>query len=145
MLPVPTQKRTTFFMARDPGLEALLEADLEGVARVTTKSMFGGLAWLVDGHLLCGARTGRMMLRAGREHEAEVLCLPGIEPMGSGPRAMSGWVWLFPEAYGDDTLRRRLLQRALDLIQALPATPREKKSTAKRARPPAGKAGRPKL
>jgi hypothetical protein len=41
-------------MARDKGLEELVNDSLAAVPRLTTKAMFGGLAWLVNGNLLCG-------------------------------------------------------------------------------------------
>ena len=57
-------------MARDRGLEELLNDRLESVSGLTQKAMFGGWAWLVNGNLLCGARVGSMLVRLGKEHEA---------------------------------------------------------------------------
>jgi hypothetical protein len=47
-------------MARDPGLEELVNDELAEASGVTQKTMFGGLAWLVNGNLLLGARKGQL-------------------------------------------------------------------------------------
>ena len=107
-------------MARDQGLEELLRADLEGTPGLTEKPMFGGRAWLLDGHLLCGAREDGMLVRLGKGQDRWALDLPGIGPMISRGRPMSGWVRAGAEAFGDDALRQRLLQAALGFVRSLP-------------------------
>lgn len=37
-------------MARDPGLEELMRDQLSIVEGLSEKAMFGGLAWLMNGH-----------------------------------------------------------------------------------------------
>lgn len=41
-------------VARDAGLEHLLHDHLGALPGLSGKAMFGGYAWLLDGHLLCG-------------------------------------------------------------------------------------------
>jgi TfoX N-terminal domain len=108
-------------MARDPGLEELLREDLEGESGVTEKSMFGGRAWLLKGNLLCGARDDGMLARLGKDKDGWALALPEIAPMISRGRRMQGWVRAGPGAFGDDALRRRLLDAALAFARSLPA------------------------
>ncbi|GLQ94021.1 TfoX/Sxy family protein [Dyella acidisoli] len=107
-------------MARDQGLEALLSEDLQGERGLTEKAMFGGWAWLVNGNLLCGARSDGLLVRLGKDKDAWALKLRGIVPMSMGERRMHGWVRAAPEAYGDDALRRKLLDAALAFVQSLP-------------------------
>lgn len=108
-------------MARDKGLEELLHDSLASVPRLTQKAMFGGWAWLVNGNLLCGARTDGMLLRLGSENEAWALAIPGVAPMISRGRRMPGWVRANAQVYGDDALRQRLLTAALAYTRSLPA------------------------
>lgn len=82
--------------------------------------MFGGMAWLVNGNLLCGAREDGMLVRLGKNNDAWALTIPGIAPMVMQGRKMNGWVRAAAEVYGDDTLRRKLLQAALDFSRTLP-------------------------
>ena len=97
-------------MARDKGLEELLNEDLHAVPGLTQKAMFGGWAWLLHGNLLCGARLGSVLVRLGRENEAWAEKIPGVSPMMMRGRRMPGWAKATPEAYGNDAQRRKLLQ-----------------------------------
>ena len=107
-------------MARDAGLEELLWDDLSDRSGLTTKAMFGGLAFMLDGHLLCGARTNGLLLRLGKGNDGWALELDGIEPMMMTGKHMSGWVEVDPDACGDDGLRRRLLDAAIAFVTTLP-------------------------
>src|SRR5262249_37443327 len=96
-------------MARDEGLEELLREELKGEVGLTEKAMFGGLAWLLFGNLLCGAREDGMLVRLGKGNDGWALALPNVAPMISRGRPMQGWVRAGSAAFGDDRLRRRLL------------------------------------
>ena len=106
-------------MARDAGLEELVRSDLPRES-FTEKAMFGGWAWLLEGNLVCGAREGSLLVRLGKGGDGWALALPDIAPMISQGRELSGWVRAGPEAYGDDGLRRRLLQAAVKFVRSLP-------------------------
>jgi hypothetical protein len=107
-------------MARDKGLEELLNDDLASVPGLEQKAMFGGWAWFVNGNLLCGSRDDGMLARLGKDNEAWALRISGVEPMMSRGRRMQGWVRAAPSVYGDDNLRRKLLDAALDFNRTLP-------------------------
>ncbi len=106
-------------MARDAGLEAMVEEALEGM-RVTRKAMFGGLAWMYRGNLVCGARVGHLLVRLGKGNDAWALALPGVTQMMSG-KPMNGWVRVPASVYADDVLRKRLLDAAKAFVGMLPA------------------------
>ncbi len=107
-------------MARDPGLEDLIRADLPRNLALTEKTMFGGLAWLLDGNLLVGARGDGMLIRLGKGNDAWALALHDVGPMISAGRRMDGWVRAGPGAYGEDGLRTRLIDAALAFVRRLP-------------------------
>ena len=79
-------------MARDRDLEELLSKNLAGTPGLTQKAMFGGMAWLVNGNLLCGASDGGMLVRLGKDNDAWALKIPGITLMVMQGRKMNGWV-----------------------------------------------------
>ncbi len=110
-------------MARDKGLEDLIRADLPRGLEVTEKSMFGGRAWLVNGRLALGARADGMLVRLGKGGDGWALALADIAPMVMRERRMEGWAPAGPTAWGDDTLRRRLVDAALAFVSALPPKP----------------------
>jgi hypothetical protein len=108
-------------MARDKGLEALIQDELGALSGVSEVAMFGGLAWMLDGHLLCGARHDGMLVRLGKGSDGWALNIDGVAPMKMGERQMHGWVRADVRAYGDDRLRRRLLDGAITFVRSLPA------------------------
>lgn len=108
-------------MARDEGLEEILREDLGAISGLTEKAMFGGWAWLLDGNLLCAARDDGMLARLGKDKDGWALDMPDDIPMISRGRRMQGWVRAGPSAFGDDTLRRKLLDAALAFVRSLPA------------------------
>jgi hypothetical protein len=105
-------------MTRDPGLEQLLADDLTGLTGVTTTKMFGGFAWMWQGHLLCGARADDIPFRLGKGNDAWALAQQGVVPMMSGDRLMQGGVRLTGEVIGDDA--QRLLAAAKTFAATLP-------------------------
>ncbi|AYG65002.1 MULTISPECIES: TfoX/Sxy family protein [unclassified Rhizobium] len=107
-------------MARDAGLEELLREELGQRAGLSEKAMFGGWAFLLNGHLMCGAREDGMLIRLGKGNDAWALEQHDVKTMLMGGREMKGWLRAGPEAYGNDMLRRRLLLAALDFVEGLP-------------------------
>lgn len=110
----------TVRMARDKGLEQLLNESLETLPGLTQKAMFGGWAWLVNGNLLCGSRHDGMLVRVGKENEVWALEIPGVVPMMMQGRPAGGWVRAAAEVYGNAALRRRLVDAALKFNKTLP-------------------------
>ncbi len=108
-------------MARDRGLEDLIRGDLPEGLGLTEKAMFGGLAWLLNGHLVLGARGDGMLARLG--DSAWALALADVVPMISRGRVMPGWVRAGPAAYGEDAARARLIEAALAFAASLPPKP----------------------
>lgn len=107
-------------MARDRGLEELIWEHLGRRPGLHAKPMFGGLAWMLNGHLLCGAREDMMMVRLGKGNDAWALALDDVETLAAGARKMPGWVAAGPDTIADDDLRARLLDEALSFVLALP-------------------------
>ena len=87
---------------------------------MSERSMFGGWAWLLDGNLLCAARDDGMLARLGKDKDGWALDMPDIIPMISRGRRMQGWVRAGPSAFGDDAVRRKLINAALAYVRSLP-------------------------
>ena len=106
-------------MARDAGLEELVRDQLRGIDGLTEKPMFGGLAWLLNGHLLCGAREDGALIRLGKGNDEWALALAGVGPMISRGRVMKGWVRVEQETFADDALAQKLVHGALAFVRTL--------------------------
>lgn len=108
-------------MAYDEVLAGRLRAALSGIAGVSEKKMFGGLGFMVDGHMAVAASgKGGLMLRADPEAEGALLDRDGIEPMVMRGRPMSGWLRVADEAIADDAVLAELVDGALAWVRTLP-------------------------
>lgn len=54
---------------RDLGLEELVRQELGERPGLSEKPMFGGLAFLLNGNLVCGARDDGMLVRLGKGND----------------------------------------------------------------------------
>lgn len=78
-------------MAYDEGLAQRMRDDLADET-VAERKMFGGLAFLIGGHMVCGVHRGGAMLRVGKAAYDAALEVPGVRPMLFTGRPMAGMV-----------------------------------------------------
>ena len=102
-------------------LSERIRALLDGDPRVTEKYMFGGLTFLLNGHILAGCKKdGSMLLSVGKTHYAEAIARPGTAPMIHGNRTMVGFVWVEPAALEEDDDLAGWIRTAEEWVAALP-------------------------
>ena len=76
---------------------------LDGDPRIIEKNMFGGLTFLLNGHILVGCKKdGRILLSVGKDNNEAALARPGATQMIQGGRTMRGFVWIDADAIEDD-------------------------------------------
>ena len=107
-------------MAFDEGLLQIWRDALSGNTSITEKRMFGGVAVLYNGHMLCGVHKGGAMIRVGKDNDARAKKLKGISTMTFTKKAMAGWVDISPAALEDPVRRTKLLGMAIAFVQTLP-------------------------
>lgn len=117
-------------MAWDETLAAALRADLSAEA-VTEVRMFGGLAFMRAGHMVCGIHAGGVFFRVGKDRLADAIARHGGRQMRMAGRPMGGYLELSPAEAQDGATRRALLAGALAHTATLPP------KTARSARPAA--------
>jgi len=77
----------------DEDLAHRIRALLGEEAGVTEKKMFGGLAFLVDGHMAVAASgQGGLMVRVDPAETEALLAEPGAAPFEMRGRPMDGWL-----------------------------------------------------
>ncbi|WP_149205206.1 TfoX/Sxy family protein [Actinotalea subterranea] len=96
--------------------------DLVGHERgLEEKRMFGGLAFLVDGHLAVSASSkGGLLVRVKPASTEELAAQPGVARFEMRGRAMDGWLHVAAEAVAGDADLERWVRRAVDHARALP-------------------------
>jgi len=107
-------------LAYDPGLAELMRDDLADVASISEKKMFGGIAFMLDGHMVCGVHQGGGMFRIGKEAEADALAIEGAGPMMFTGKRMGGFIDVSDDALVDDDRRATWMAMALAYARSLP-------------------------
>jgi TfoX/Sxy family transcriptional regulator of competence genes len=93
---------------------------------LSERKMFGGLTFMLDGHMCCGIVGDRLMLRLGADLAEKALERPHVQPMDFTGRPMTGMVYVAPEGLRGKALRQ-WVEEAAEFVRALPP---------KRPRPP---------
>ena len=109
-------------MPYDEELANRLREALQREDGISERRMFGGLAFLVDGHLAVAAsRQGGLLLRVHPAHTETLLGRPGTAPFVMRGRELEGWLHVRDDALTSDAKLREWVQLGLDYVHALPA------------------------
>ena len=85
-------------MAYDHDLANRVREQLADVDAVTERAMFGGLAFLVGGHMAVAVSgRGGLLVRVGPDGAADALSLPHASQAEMRGRAMTGWIRVAPD------------------------------------------------
>jgi hypothetical protein len=88
---------------------------------MSEQRMFGGVAFLLNGNMLCCAGRRGLMVRIGRDAEPEALSQPFAAPcLGTG-RPMAGFIMVDPAGLATDASLLHWLGLARDYVGSLPA------------------------
>ena len=85
-------------MAYDHDLANRVREQLADVDAVTERAMFGGLAFLVGGHMAVAVSgRGGLLVRVGPDGAADALSRPHAGQAEMRGRAMTGWIRVAPD------------------------------------------------
>ena len=83
--------------------------------------MFGGLCFLLQGHMLVGVWKNSLIARIGQEQAEEALLEPQLGAMDITGKPMKGWIMVEPDGVADDAEVKKWVQRAVKFVAKLPA------------------------
>lgn len=113
--------RHTCPVAYDEDLAHRIRALLRDDPGVSEQRMFGGLAFLVRGHLAAAASgQGGLLLRIEPARTSELARPPYASRAVMRGREMDGWLRIDPEGLQADTDLRRWVGLGLDYARSLP-------------------------
>jgi hypothetical protein len=115
-------------MAYDEALADRIRLALRG-KDISERKMFGGLAFMSGGNMVCGVMGEDLMARVGPQAHDAALARPGARPMDFTGRAPRGMVYVGPAGYQGAELET-WVRECWDFSQSLPA----KKAPGKRGR-----------
>jgi len=88
--------------------------------RVAEREMFGGLAFMVRGHMCCGIQSEELMARVGPNRYVDALKWPGARPMDFTGKPMSGFVYVARGGLKTSSQLRRCVDASLAFALAMP-------------------------
>lgn len=109
-------------MPYDERLAERLRAVLENQQGLTEQRMFGGLAFMVGGHLAVGAGSGGdLIVRVAHEDVPRLLAGDDVRPMEMRGKPMAGWLLVSSGAITSDEDLRAWVDRGVSYAGSLPA------------------------
>jgi TfoX/Sxy family transcriptional regulator of competence genes len=107
-------------MAYDAKLADRIRHALAGETHVVQKRMFGGLAFLLNGHMCCGVVGSELMLRVGPDAFAAALGRPHARPMDFTGRPLTGFVYVEPAGLRSAQALARWVALGITYVKSLP-------------------------
>lgn len=105
-------------MAYDEGAAERIRELLEDQV-FSERKMFGGLAFMLNGHMTIGLIKEDLMVRIGPENQAMALRKTHTRPMDFTGRPMKGYVFVASEGYAEDSDLAEWLDLASEFTRSL--------------------------
>ncbi len=109
-------------MAYDEELANRVRELVQDEDGLTEKRMFGGLAFLINGHMSVSVSSkGGLMLRVDPARTPDLLKARHVEPFEMRGRPVDGWLRVGTEALDSDDELRRWVDDGIGYARSLPA------------------------
>ena len=107
-------------MAFDEQLGERVWRVLEGEEGIIDKRMFGGLCWMVNGHMALGIVRDDLMVRVGPDIYEDMLEQPHAREMDFNHKPLRGYVFVDAAGISTDEDLRLWVGRGLAFARSLP-------------------------
>ncbi|MGH3094038.1 MAG: TfoX/Sxy family protein [Gaiellaceae bacterium] len=107
-------------MAYDEELALRVRGLLSDRDGISERRMFGGLSFLLHGHMFCGVLGDELVVRVGGEQSATALEQPHARPMDFTGRPLKGYVYVAAEGTAADDALRAWVDRGAEFADSLP-------------------------
>jgi hypothetical protein len=107
-------------MAYDETLAERVRAALAGRDDVVEKRMFGGVAFMVRGHMSCGIVASTLMVRLAPVDADALVNERHVRPMDFTGRPMRGFLYIDPDGIKTAAMLQRWIERATTYVEAQP-------------------------
>ena len=120
-------------MAYDPGMAERIRNVLGERPGLAEKKMFGGLAFMLHGHMFIGLAGEKLMARIGPEAYPEALKKKPVREMDFTGRPMKGYVFIDDKGVEKDADLEYWVNQCAGFVATLPIKTASKKAAAKKA------------
>ncbi len=107
-------------MAYDEKLAARVRKALGRRKGVKEQKMFGGLAFMLRGHMCCGVLDDELMLRLGPDLAAKALSRAHTRPVDFTGRVMKSMIMMAPAGHKTDAALKMWVDEAAAFVASLP-------------------------
>ena len=107
-------------MPFDEKLAERIREAVRSQRNVVEKRMFGGLAFMVRGHMCVGIAGDDLMVRVGPEAYAKAIREPHARPMDFTGRPLAGFVYVSPAGHARRQSLAKWVERGLGFVKSLP-------------------------
>ena len=108
-------------MAYDLGLADRVRSIVERRGAFVERKMFGGVAFMVTGHMCCGVVKNDLVLRLSNEQATALLYQAHTRPMDFSGKPMKSMIYVAPPGTDSDQALETWVESALSFVQSLPA------------------------
>lgn len=122
-------------MAYDLGLADRIQSIVERRAAFVEKKMFGGVAFMVNGHMCCGVVKNDLVLRLSTEQAAASLQQAHTRAMDFSGKPMKSMIYVGPQGTDSDQSLETWVESALSFARTLPPKDSVRSGHAKRSAP----------
>ena len=88
---------------------------------ISERKMFGGLAFLMNGNMVCGVVKDHLMLRIGPEAVATALFQPHTRPMDFTGKPLKSMIYVDADGVDSDAGLRVWVESAVAFVKTLPS------------------------
>ena len=106
-------------MAYDEGIAERLRGAYSDTPGVKEKKMFGGIAFMVGGHMSCGVVDDTLMVRVGPDRYTDALSRPHAREMDFTGKPMKGFVYVAPDGFGSDAALASWVNLSIGFVASL--------------------------
>ncbi|MEW6683380.1 MAG: TfoX/Sxy family protein [Nitrospirota bacterium] len=107
-------------MAFDDQLSERIRKQLRKRRDVTEKTMFGGLAFLVNGNMCCGVHGLELIVRLPADEAERALSQPYTRIFDLSGRPMKGWILVQAKGLADDRMLAQWVDVGVRYAASLP-------------------------
>jgi hypothetical protein len=107
-------------MAYDEALAQRIRAALRSKPGVSEKKMFGGIAFLLRGHMFVGISDDSLMARVGPTEYDRALAMKHVREMDFTGKPMRGYVFVSSKGLNDEHALKFWLGRCASFVNTLP-------------------------
>jgi hypothetical protein len=119
-------------MAYDQEVADRIRTMLSGRSDVREQKLFGGLCFMVRGHMCCAVSgRGGLLVRVGPDAPSAIFREPHASEVEMRGRMMTGYIRVAPDGYRTANGLKKWVARAVDFVATLPV--KTKKAPARKA------------